>query len=256
MQASYAIAYATSANPVGAELDGSAANYGGLNAAAQIFAPQRNRAEEIGTKWELFDRHLLATAALFRTDVSGAREVNSGVTTGNAAYYVQGVDLEVAGKITDKWSVIGGLVLMNSKVTQSYAPTNVGLQLANIAHQSFSLLSKYEIGDLLEVGGQAIYASKIYGGNNLVANGGTAFNAFGLPAPTTANPFINVPTVLPSHWRFDAFAEMKVGPNFTMKLSVVNIFNRTYYDAFYQSAAPFVLIAPARTVLLEARARF
>ncbi len=186
----------------------------------------------------------------------GAREVNSGVTTGNAAYYVQGVDLEAAGKITDKWSVIGGLVLMNSKVTQSYAPTNVGLQLANIAHQSFSLLSKYEIGDLLEVGGQAIYASKIYGGNNLVANGGTAFNAFGLPAPTTANPFINVPTVLPSHWRFDAFAEMKVGPNFTMKLSVVNIFNRTYYDAFYQSAAPFVLIAPARTVLLEARARF
>jgi catecholate siderophore receptor len=249
-------AYATSANPVGAELDGGAANYGGLTAASQIFAPQRNRAEEIGAKWELFDRHLLATAALFRTQVSGAREVNSRVTTGAAAYRVQGVDLEVAGKITEKWSIIGGLVLMDSKVTRSHVPTNVGLQLANIAHQSFSLLSKYEIGDMLEIGGQAIYASKIYGGNNLVANGGTAFNAFGLPAPTASNPFINVPTVLPSHWRFDAFAEMKVGPNFTMKVSVINVFNRTYYDAFYQTATPFVLIAPARTVLLEARARF
>ena len=67
---------------------------------------------------------------------------------------------------------------------------------------------------------------------------------------------MNVPTELPSHWRFDAFAEAKVGPNFTLKLSVVNIFNRTYYDAFYQSAAPFALIAPARSVIFEARARF
>ena len=254
--ASLYAAYATSANPIGAELDGSAANYGGLNAADQIFSPQRNRAEEIGTKWELFDRHLLATAALFRTDVSNAREVNSGVTTAGAAYRVQGVDLEIAGKITDKWSVIGGLVLMQSKVTASYVPTNVGLQLANVAHQSFSLLSKYQLTDVLEIGGQSIYASKIYGGNNLVANGATAINSMGWPAPTASNPFVNVPTELPSHWRFDAFAEAKISPNFTLKLSVVNIFNRTYYDAFYQSAAPFALIAPARSFILEARAKF
>ena len=254
--ASLYAAYATSANPVGAELDGSAANYGGLTATDQIFSPQRNKAAEMGTKWELFDRHLLATGALFQTDVSNAREVNSGVTTAGAAYRVQGVDLEVAGKITEKWSVIGGLVLMKSKVTASYVPTNVGLQLANIAHQSFSLLSKYQLTDVLEIGGQSIFASKIYGGNNLVANGATAVNASGWPAPTASNPFVNVPTELPSHWRFDAFAEAKIDTNFTLKLSVVNIFNRTYYDAFYQSAAPFALIAPARSFILEARAKF
>ncbi|QGM46230.1 TonB-dependent receptor [Methylocystis heyeri] len=255
-------AYATSSNPVGAELDGSAANYGGLSAAAQIFAPQYNRAKEIGVKWLLFD-HLLATAALFRTDVSNAREVNAGVTTGNAAYYVQGLDVELAGNITDKWSATGGLVLMQSKVTQSYAPTNVGLQLANVAHQSFSLLSKYKFGDLfglapdvLEFGGQAIYRSKVYGGNNLVANGGTSFNAWGLPAPTAANPFVNVPTELPSYWRFDVFTEAKIGPYTTLKLSVQNLFNRTYYDAFYQSAAPFAQMAPGRAVYLEARVKF
>ena len=27
---------------------------------------------------------------------------------------------------------------------------------------------------------------------------------------------------------------------------VNNIFNKIYYDAFYQSAAPFVLVAPGR----------
>lgn len=256
-------AYATSANPVGAELDGSAPNYGGLNAAAQIFAPQINRGQEIGAKWELFDRHLLATAALFRTNVSGAREVTAGTTTAVASYYVQGVDLEVAGNITDKWSVIGGLVLMESKVLSSYAPTNVGLQLANVAHESFSMLSKYKFGDLiglapdaLEIGGQAIYRSKIYGGGNLVANGGSSFNAFGWPAPTAANRFLNVPTILPSFWRFDIFAEAKVGNNVTLKFSVNNLFDRTTYDGFYQTATPYALIAPGRAAYLEARVQF
>ncbi|MBG0811297.1 TonB-dependent receptor [Methylosinus sp. H3A] len=257
-------AYATSANPVGAELDGGAANYGGLTTAAQIFAPQRNYAKEIGAKWELFDRHLLATAALFRTDVTGAREVNGSVTSGDAAYYVQGADLEIAGNITDKWSVTGGVVIMESKVTRSQISSNVGLQLANIAHESFSLLSKYKLGDLfgldpdtIEFGGQAVYRSKIYGGNNIIANGATSVNGVtGWPAPTAANPFVNVPTALPSYWRFDAFLEGKVTENITLKVSVVNMFDRTYYDAFYQTATPFTQVAPGRTVLFEARAKF
>lgn len=255
-------AYATSATPVGAELDGGAANYGGLTAAAQIFAPQLNKAAEVGLKWELFDRHLLATAAFFKTDVSGAREVNSGVTTGNASYYVQGVDLEAAGNITDKWMILGGLVLMDSRVTGSYARTNIGLQLANVAHESFSLLSKYKAGellglapDVLEIGGQAIYRSRIYGGNNIVANGGTSFNAFGLPNPTLTN-LLNVPTVLPSYWRFDLFAEGKIGDNITMKLSVNNLFDRTIYDAFYQTATPFTQMSPGRAVYFETRVLF
>ncbi|MGJ0454551.1 MAG: TonB-dependent receptor domain-containing protein [Methylocystis sp.] len=254
-------AYATSSTPVGAELDGSAANYGGLNAAAQIFAPQLNKAAEVGLKWELFDRHLLATAAFFRTDVTGAREVNSGVTTGNASYFVDGIDLEAAGNITDKWMILGGIVLMESQVTSSYVRTNIGLPLANIAHQSFSLLSKYKAGellglapDMLEIGGQSIYRSKVYGGSNLVANGSPSFNAYGWP--TAANTVLNVPTELPSYWRFDIFAESKIGENITMKFSVNNLFNRTFYDAFYQSAAPFAQMAPGRAVYLETRVLF
>jgi catecholate siderophore receptor len=255
-------AYATSSNPVGAELDGGAANYGGINAASQIFDPQRNYAKEIGVKWELFDRHLLATAALFRTDVSGAREVNSGRTTAGAAYYVQGADIEVTGNITDKWSVTGGVVIMESKVKESQILTNVGLQLANVAHESFSLLSKYKFGDVfglapdtLEIGGQAIYRSKVYGGNNIIANGATATDA-ATRLPTAANATVNWPTELPSYWRFDAFVEAKVTENITLKASIMNMFDRTYYDAFYQTASPYTVVAPGRTVYLEARVKF
>ncbi len=264
------VAYATSANPVGAEFDGTSSAYGGINPNLpggnnQIFGPEKNKAFEVGTKWELFDRHLLLTAALFETTKDNAREarnVNNAAaagalgcvypagTTGNvscitagAAYDVRGIDLGVGGKITDKWSVFGGLVLMQSAVTKSLAPpanlllysTNVGRPLANVAHQSFSMLSKYQLDDIWELGGQAVYRSKIYGGTLLAANQGTS---------------------IPSYWRFDMFAEAKINANWKLKLFVNNIFDKRYYDALYQSAAPFVLEAPGRAAYLVISARY
>jgi catecholate siderophore receptor len=266
--ASVYVAYATSSDPVGSEFDGTSANYGGLapilnGNSNQIFGPEQNTAIEVGTKWELFDRRLLVTGALFQTEKTNAREsvnitpatatatcpypANTAGTvpciSAGAAYRIRGIDLEVAGKITDKWSMFGGLVLMQSEVTKSLVPpadpllytTNVGLPLANIAHQSFSLLSKYQLTDVWELGGQAVYRSKIYGGTLLAANEGTS---------------------LPSFWRFDTFAEAKINQNWKVKLFVNNIFNKLYYNALYQSAAPFVLEAPGRAAYLVLSARY
>ena len=267
--ASFYAAYATSSDPVGSEFDGTSANYGGLapvlsGGSNQIFGPEKNKAAEVGTKWELFNRHLLVTAALFQTEKENARESqniasaaaataacpypagsvgNVACISAGAAYRIRGIDLGVGGKISDKWSLFGGLVLMQSEVTKSLvAPadpllytSNVGLPLANVAHQSLSLLSKYQLTDVWELGGQAVYRSKIYGGTLLAANQGTA---------------------LPSYWRFDAFAEARINRNWTAKLFVNNIFNKLYYDALYQSAAPFVLEAPGRSASLVISARF
>jgi catecholate siderophore receptor len=266
------VAYATSSNPVGAEFDGTSAQYGGLAPALngnpnQIFGPEKNKAIEVGTKWELFDRRLLVTAALFQTEKENAREAqnvstaaaaaaipgcsynlpagsgNVSCITAGAAYRIRGIDLGVGGKITDKWSVFGGLVLMQSEVTKSLVPspqpaifpTNVGLKLANVAHQSFSMLSKYQLTDVWEIGAQAVYRSKMFGGTFLAANQGTE---------------------LPSFWRFDTFVEAKVDKNWTAKLFVANITNKLYYDALYQSATPFVFVAPGRSVSMVLSARF
>lgn len=261
-------AYATSSNPVGAEFDGTSIQYGGLAPVlngnpSQIFGPEKNKAIEIGTKWELFDRHLLLTAALFQTEKENAREsrnITAATATAicpfppgstgtiscisaGAAYRIRGIDLGWGGKITDKWSVFGGLVLMQSEVTKSLIPpanttlytTNVGLPLSNVAHQSFSMLSKYQLTDVWELGGQAVYRSKVYGGTFLAANQGTS---------------------IPSYWRFDLFAEAKLNKNWQVKLFVNNIFDKRYYDALYQSAAPFVLEAPGRAAYLVISARY
>ncbi|WP_423900766.1 TonB-dependent receptor, partial [Bradyrhizobium sp.] len=269
--ASVYAAFATSSNPVGAEFDGTSTAYGGVapvlaGSPNQIFGPEKNKAYEVGTKWELFNRHLLLTAALFETTKDNAREAfNVNATTQTAAcpypagvtgnvsciiagsaYYVRGIDLEAGGKITDKWSVFGGLVLMQSAVTKSNVPaanmpqpqlytTNVGLPLANVAHQSFSLLSKYQLTDIWELGGQAVYRSRIYGGQLLAANEGTS---------------------IPNYWKFDAFVEAKIDMNWKLKLYVNNITNKLYYDALYQSGTPFVLEAPGRAAYLVLSARY
>ncbi len=262
------VAYATSSDPVGSEFDGTSANYGGLAPVLngnpnQIFGPTKNSAIEVGNKWELFDRHLLVSGALFQTDVTNAREsVNASTTapvpgcpyptgavgtvsciSAGAAYQIRGIDLEVTGKITDKWSIFGGLVLMKSEVTKSLVPSanpalypsNVGLPLANIAPTSFSLLNKYQLNDTWELGGQAVYRSAVPGGTLLAANQGTS---------------------IPSFWRFDAFAEAKIDQHWTARFFVNNIFNKLYYLGLYQSAQPFVLEAPGRTAMAQISARF
>jgi len=243
-------AYATAADPVGSELDATSSSYGGLAAtqnATQIFGPQRSRSYEIGTKWELLNRHLLFTLAPFQTDVTNARETapsglpgyTSGQIVPNAAYRVRGVDIEAAGKITSKWSVMSGFVTMDPKVTKSIVPNNVGLQLANIAPQSFNLLTRYQLTRRLELGGQSVYASKIKGGSLLAANGGIAY-------PGTPNP-----TFLPSYWRFDVFVEQRINSFVSLKLYGQNLTDKTYYDSLYQSAQPFVKVAPGRAVYLS-----
>ena len=132
---------------------------------------------------------------------------------------------------------------MHSEVTKSLVSpanttlftSNVGLPLANVAHQSFSLLTKYQLTDIWELGGQAVYRSKMYGGTFLAANQGTS---------------------IPDYWRFDVFAEAKIDQNWTAKLFVNNITNKLYYDALYQSATPFVFVAPGRSASLVLSARF
>ena len=95
---------------------------------------------EVGTKWELFDRRLLATAALFQTDVDNAR-TNASMPTqrerrldrqpSTGEYRVRGIELGVAGNITRDWSVFGGLVLLDTEVLKSddLNPQDIGRRL-------------------------------------------------------------------------------------------------------------------------------
>ncbi|MDK9695218.1 MAG: TonB-dependent siderophore receptor [Siculibacillus sp.] len=220
-------AYGTSANPIGAELDVTNAAYGGIDAATSALAPELNKSWEIGTKWQLFDRKLLASAALFRTEKENARErVGAGgaaIWSDKGAYRVQGVELNVAGNVADRWSVFGGAVFMDSEVTRSPTAANVGKRLGRNAHETFNLLTKYRLTDDLTIGGGATYKSRVHGG-------------------TLAEAAWSVP----GGWRFDVMAEWKLRKNVTLRANVNNIFDTVLYETPYENAAQYAHIQPGR----------
>ena len=122
---------------------------------------------------------------------------------------------------------------MQNRVDQSAVPTNVGLPLAFVANQSFNVLTKYQITDDIQVGGQATYRVE-----NLRRH------AVGCEPGHRSSELLAIRYVR------RAAKSPRTGDG---RLFVNNIFNKTYYDAFYQSAAPFTLVAPGRVVGVEMR---
>ena len=250
------VAYGTSSNPVGSELDANGDDYGGLTTANQVFKPERNTSVEVGLKWETFEKRLLLTAALFQTTKYNAREtIGTGATAqlqDTAAYRIRGLAFGAAGNITDAWSVFGGAVFMSSEMTESAVAANTGLPLANIAHQSFNLLTKYRVTEDLTLGAQATYKSEIYGGTLQAVN--YAPGTVNVGGVSTATP--GGYNKLPSGWRFDLLTDYRINATFSANFRVVNVFNARLYDAFYRSNTPYVYIAPGRSAYLTLRGTF
>jgi catecholate siderophore receptor len=245
---SFYVAYATSQSPIGSELDSTGAQYNGISATLVNVPPQEARSIEVGTKWELFDKRTLVTAALFQTDVDHAR-TNDTVTPTDPTnafkgkYRVRGIEVTTAGNVTKAWSLFGGLVLLDTEVLASSTPQDIGRRLANIPLTQFSLLSRYQLTEQLAIAGTATYGGEIYGGH-LAANAA------------------NNHTV--DWWRFDAFAEYKITKNIELKITGLNLFDKTYYDAIYQagSAGPpndigtFAFVAPGRAGYLTLKVKY
>lgn len=225
------LAYATSANPMGQELDAGGGDYAGLDNPGQLLDPEKNRSIEIGTKWDV--GHLSLSAAAFDTVKSDARETVSGVTTSTLKYRVRGIELGVAGNVTERLSVYGDATVMGSEILESGTAANIGKGIANFAEQQFNILAKYDVNDKWTVGGQATWRSPM-------ALGTTAENGNKLPA----------------YWRLDAMAEYDLGDDRVLSIRVDNIMDKTYYDSAYRSGQPFVYVAPGRTASISLSMKF
>lgn len=231
------LSYATSSNPVGDELDASGGSYNGLDSANAILAPEENVAIELGTKWQF--GNLSATAALFQTTKDHARESSGGrgqpvVTTDTGKYRVRGIELGFGGNLTEKLSVFGGATWMESEVLQSSTASNVGAEFANIAHEQFNLLARYDYNEKWDFGGQATWRGSVKGGT---------FAATG-------------DNQLPSYWRFDLMADYHINDDTSVNFRIDNVLDETYYDALYRSGTPFVYVAPGRSATISVSMKF
>lgn len=233
------LSFSTATNLNGGESDvGTSCGYGGIcvdDSDPTLGDPERTESWELGTKWRLQDDRLLATAALFQItkhDVMESPSGNSYSTEGSlntGKNRVEGVELGLAGNLTDRLSVQAGLAIMNAEVLDSVTASNEGKTLANFADKSASLQLRYQATSAFAFGGTATYESARYVGQ----------------PDTAANEDLGVP----SYTVYDAFATYQVNRDLKFRANVNNLFDKDYYLAAYRSGS-FVYIGDKRSVQL------
>jgi catecholate siderophore receptor len=140
--------YGTSFNPSGEGLTLATRNL-------EDIAPEEGKSMELGTKWELFNQNLLLTAALFRTVKTNAREndpVDATLIQVVGEQRVDGIELGAVGRLNDHWNVLAGYTFMDSEVTKTILPGQLGNELPNTPENTFSIWTTYDFSVGLQAG--------------------------------------------------------------------------------------------------------
>jgi len=230
------VSYGTSSTPPGTD-GGDGAD--GISAAIRNLKPQESRSLELGTKWEVLDRRLVLTSAIFRTDMKNARVVAADGSTQNVGKKrVEGIEFGVAGSITRDWQVFGGYTHLNAKLTDNgytlsgttyvASPFN-GNMFPNTPKDSATLWTTYTVMPGLTIGGGATYVSKQYGN-------------------------VNNTKWIPSYVKYDAMVSYVVNKNLSLQLNVQNLTNKYYFDKAY--ASHYATVGAGRSASLTASFSF
>ena len=201
-------------------------------------APEEAKSWEIGAKLDMPGR-VTGNIALFDIKKRNVLVANSEgpVTIYSAAGEVRsrGLELDLSGQLSDRWSMIGSYAYTDAEVTED--PDYKGNQLQNVARNSGSLSAVYDFGrviggDQLRVGAGARYVGE---------REGNAVNDFELPGYTVADAFATYDTQLD-------------GQKVKFQLNVKNLFDRTYYTS--AASRFFVSMGDSRQVTLSSTLEF
>ncbi|GAB6196630.1 TonB-dependent receptor [Lysobacter xanthus] len=209
--ASYSVAYVPRAGDQLASLSTS-------NAALE---PEKFVNREIGAKWDV-RAGLTASAAVYRLDRSNVVVLDPTDPTNTRTVLAdgqrtRGVELELAGRVTDRWSVIAGYAYQEGEFTRAIAATTpAGTRLAQLPRHSATLWNRFDLTPRWGVGLGATYRGEVYAALPNVPTSSVA----GLPASRT---------VLDDYVRVDGAVYFRASQNVRLQLNVENLFDTSYF---------------------------
>lgn len=174
--------------------------------------PQKAKTVELGTKWELFNRNLLLSSALFRTDVDNEVELDTdGQFRQIGKKRVQGVELSASGSMTPSWDMLANYTYQKTEVVRGASLVMDGGSgdLGYSPKNSMALWSTYRVSPEMTVGAGGRYDS---GFKRWVRN---------YPSPE----------VTASYWTMDAMASYRINPQADLQFNVFNVFDKKYVMA-------------------------
>lgn len=227
-QSSVYFTYGTSFDPSAEDLALSASNAG--------LPPEKDRTFELGAKQQRLEDKLALTAALFDTEMTNARITDPLQPTLQelaGTEKVEGAEIDVQGRITRRWEVVGGYTYLNPKAVGLAGPGIEG-PIPNTAHHQGNLWTSYDLPGGLEVGTGLNYISARFAGtDNLTVPGA-----------------ISVPKA-PGYVTWDAMIGYRINCQLSVQLNGFNLTNRFYYmnSYFTRPEENHTVPGPGRTVL-------
>lgn len=184
-----------------------------LSARTRSFDPEKFRNVEVGAKWEMRPG-LLFTAAAYRLDRSNVVAPDPVDATRSILVDGQrneGIELEMAGRVTERWDVLAGYAYQEGVLTKRLSALEpAGTRLAQLPRHSASLWNRYALTPRWSIG-----AGLTYRGQSFAA----------LPS---AGPLPNR-TVLAPYTRIDAGLYYRTSERLRVQLNVENLLDRKYF---------------------------
>ena len=211
---------------------------GGVVVGSNI-APEEGVQWETGVKFDI-NKRLSGTMALYDIDKKNVLVSQLNTATGLTEFRTagkvrsRGLEIDVTGKLTDNWSMIGSYGYTDARVTED--PVLTGKALQNVALNTASLYLVYDFGTALP-GRLRIGAGAHYVGDRP----GDAANTFVLPSYVVADAFATYET---------KYQTLPV----IYQLNVKNLFDTVYYPSAVNNLN--VAMGDARRVSLSATVKF
>ena len=178
----------------------------------ELFQSEKFINKEIGVKWDI-NRDLSFTAATYLLErknliandpnVGGASVLLDGQET-------KGLELSLAGNLTDKWSAIASYTYQDGEITEEQINSGrlieKGSELAETPDHSYALWNKYQINSTWAVALGVVGRSEMY----------------------AAIPEAGNSTVLPGYTRYDAAIFAKLSEKAQLQFNLENLTNKEY----------------------------
>jgi len=190
----------------------------------QTMAPMVSRQQEFGIKATV--GQLLLTSAIFEIEKAYQFTDSSNIYRQSGRQNHKGIEFGATGKMTDQWTVMTGLTLLDPTIKQS---ENAGKDPVNVARQMAKIYSEYAMDNIpgLTLTGGLYYTGKQYANEE---------NTDRLPSVVTADIGLRYQTMLSNH-------------PLTLRVNMNNVFDKSYWLNAYYVGAP-------RTVAFSANMQF
>jgi catecholate siderophore receptor len=203
---------------------------------------------ELGTKWDLLNKRLNLSAAVYRTtaknEIALADPLDPTSSTPGGDREIKGVELGAVGQLTENWQVSAGVATMDTEIKSGSVRTNTnasttatGVGTRWSPDLTATLWTSYNLGKWT-FGGGARYMSE----QKRVVDPAIDLNTQNMPS-------------IPSYAVFDAMVSYKVDKNVTLRLNVYNLTDKLYINTLNNNGNRMTLGLP-RSATLTAQFQF